>query len=397
VEPSTWISLAPTAVSGALYLTIMGSFGVAMRRQRRRRARRMDLARAPRVTIMKPLAGDDDELEDNLASFARLDYPEYELLFGVASVDDAALPVARRFLARYPHIDARVIVTDEANAVNPKVAQLVSLDRHAQGEIVVISDSNVRVAPSYLWSLAGELSEPGVGLATSVFAGTGERTVGAALENLQLGAMVGPGLAAAALLSKRPFTVGKSMAMWRRDLVKLGGFARVGAVLAEDHMLGRLFLDAGHGVRTSLDVVENRNVGCSVRRSMERHTRWAKMRRALAPTAFVFEPFLTPLLVATMVAAVMQTKPAIVAALIAAAVQTVCALAAMRALRGRALGWYFAPLEIVRSYFVFACWLRACFSRRIEWRGHTFLLERYSVITPAPPSSVSRLRAALRV
>ena len=94
------------------------------------------------------------------------------------------------------------------------------------------------------------------------------------------------------------------MAMWRRDLVKLGGFARVGAVLAEDHMLGRLFLDAGHGVRTSLDVVENRNVGCSVRRSMERHTRWAKMRRALSPTSFVFEPLLTPLVVATIVAIV---------------------------------------------------------------------------------------------
>ena len=387
--------MVPTAASGALYLTMMGAFGVAMRRKRR--AVRIALSRAPRVTIFKPLAGDDDELEDNLASFARLDYPEYDLLFGVASIDDAALPVARRFVARYPHVDARIIVTDASHAINPKVAQLVSLDRHARGEIVVISDSNVRVAPAYLWSLVRELSEPGVGLATSVFAGTGERTVGAALENLQLGAMVGPGLAAAALLSKRPFTVGKSMAMWRRDLVKLGGFARVGAVLAEDHMLGRLFMDAGHAVRTSLDVVENRNVGCSVRKSMERHTRWAKMRRALAPTAFAFEPLLTPLVVASLVALVAQTKPTVVAALIAAAVQTACAFAAMRVLRGRALGWYYAPLEIVRTYVVFACWLRACVSRRIEWRGHAFVLEKNSVITPAPPSSVARLRAALRV
>ena len=395
MQPSTWLPLVPTAISGVLYLTMMGAFGVAMRR--RRRAPRIELARAPRVTIFKPLAGDDDELADNLASFARIDYPEYDLLFGVASLDDAALPVARRFLARHPHVQARVIVTDASHAVNPKVAQLVSLDRHARGEIVVISDSNVRVGPSYLWSLVRELSEPGVGLATSVFAGTGERTVGAALENLQLGAMVGPGLAAAALLSKRPFTVGKSMAMWRRDLVKLGGFARVGAVLAEDHMLGRLFLDAGHGVRTSLDVVENRNVGCSVRRSMERHTRWAKMRRALSPTAFVFEPLLTPLVVATIVAVVVQSKPAIIAAVLAATVQTICAFAAMRILRGRALGWYYAPLEIMRSYFVFACWVCACMSRRILWRGHAFILQKDSVITPAPPSSVSRLRAALRV
>ena len=394
VDARNILPLIPTAVSLSIYLTVMTSFVIAMKRKRRRPP--VEMARAPRITIMKPLAGDDDELDENLESFARMDYPAFEILFGVASSDDPALPAARRFLARHPNIDAHIILTDPDDAVNPKVAQLITLNRRARGEIVVISDSNVRVSRDYLWSLARELSLPGVGLATNIFAGTGERTVGAALENLQLGTMIGPGVAAAALLSKRPFTVGKSMAMWRRELAKIGGFARVGDVLAEDHMLGRLFMEEGYGVRTSLEAVENRNVDCSVRRAIERHTRWAKMRRALAPTAFVFEPFLTPLFIASAVAAIEPTRPTIAAVLVTAIVQTVLAFASMRLLRGHAMRWYYAPLEIVRTGLVVLCWLRACASRRIRWRGHDFLVLRESRIVPARRSSWSRLRAAVR-
>lgn len=393
VEAKDAVSLVPTALSMGIYLTIMGSFLIAMRRKRTP----AEVARAPRITIMKPLAGDDDELDANLESFANLDYPAFEVLLGVASADDPALPAARRFVARHPEVCAKVVMTNREDAMNPKVAQLIGLDRAARGEIVVISDSNVRVGKDYLWSLVRELSMPGVGLATSIFAGTGERTLGAALENLQLGTMIGPGVAAATLLTSKPFTVGKSMAMWRRDLVKLGGFARVGDVLAEDWVLGRLFMSAGYGVRTSLEAVENRNVDCSIRRSVERHARWAKMRRALAPAAFVFEPLLTPLVIAGAMAVIHPCKATIVAALFAAFVQTAFAFTSLRLLRGHGMRWYYAPLEVVRTALVLFCWLCACATRRIRWRGHDFVVLRESRIVPAPPPSWSRIRSAVRI
>ena len=108
------------------------------------------------------------------------------------------------------------------------------------------------------------------------------RWTSAALENLQLSAHAAPGLLAMDAITSRPLTVGKSMAIRRRDLARLGGFRPVGGVLAEDHALGRRFLDAGFAARTTLDPVENRNVGCSFART-ERHTRWSKMRRSLFP------------------------------------------------------------------------------------------------------------------
>jgi len=373
-------------VSVALYAAMMALFWRAMVRRRALRRQKPSVERAPRVSILKPLAGSDDELEDNLESFARIDYPSYEILIGVADASDPAFAVARRFCARNPRIDARIIVTDPDAAPNPKVAQLIALERVATGELFVISDSNVRVGSRYLWSLVSELSDPRVGIVTSLFAGTGERTLGAALENLQICAGTAPGIAAMDAVSGRPLTVGKSMALRKRDLVQLGGFRPVGHVLAEDHLLGRRILNAGYAARTSLDIVENRNVGCSLTRTIERHTRWAKMRRSLFPLGFYVEPLLLPVVMASAGALLVPCRVMAICLGIVSVMQTLCALLAARLIRGRGLAWWYAPLELVRSYVALFCWLRACVSRRIDWRGHPFLLERGSVILPVAPS-----------
>jgi ceramide glucosyltransferase len=373
----TALTLLPTAVALVLYAVVVVAFVRTLLRGRR--ARPCMAERAPRVSILKPLAGADDDLEENLDSFAALDYPGYEVLLGVASMDDPAADVAKGFLRRHPELDARLVLTDPDAAVNPKV----------------ISDSNVRVRQSYLWSLVEPLAEPEVGMVTSIFVGTGERSIGAALENLQLGCVTAPAVIAAATLLREPLTVGKSMAVRRRDLTVLGALHSVKSVLAEDYVLGRIFLGAGYEVRTSLDAIENRNTRCSVRRTVERHSRWAKMRRSIAPGSFAFELMLSPLAVATLVALVAQSRVSVAAVLVSAALQTTFAFASLRALRGRPLAWYFAPLEIVRTYLALFCWARAWVSRRIGWRGHAFLLAEGSVIVPAPPSSLSRLLLVL--
>jgi ceramide glucosyltransferase len=372
------IALAMTAVSLALYAATMTIFiGAVMRRRSRPPP---SLNRAPRVSILKPLSGQDDDLDANLESFADIDYPSFEILLGVASASDAACPAARRFIGRHPKLDVRLVYTDPDAAVNPKVAQLIGLDRASTGDVYVISDSNVRVRSGYLWSLVAELSDPRVGMVTSLFSGEGERTLGAALENLQICASTAPGYVAANAVLTRQLTVGKSMAVRRRDLAELGGFTPVGAVLAEDHALGRRFLDAGFLVRTSLFAVENRNVACGVARTVERHTRWSKMRRALFPAGFFVEPVLTPVIVASWGAVLVPDRRTAAALGVCWLLQTVSALAAVRVLRGRWLAWWYAPLEVVRSYLMFFCWVRAVVSRRIEWRGHAFTLTRGSVI-----------------
>jgi ceramide glucosyltransferase len=388
VSTTTILALVPVAIALAVYLFMEVVFFVALARARR--GPRPVASRAPVVSILKPLAGRDDDLDRNLASFAELDYPSFELLFGVASYEDPAYEAARRFLARHPRAQARVVLTDPDAATNPKVAQLIGLEARAKGEVVVVSDSNVRVPPHYLWDLVRLLEDAKVGLVTSVFAGTGERTLGAALENLQIGALVAPGIIACDALSSRPLTVGKSMAMRKRDLTTLGGFAQVGRVLAEDHALGRLFLAADLEIRTSLVAVENRNVDTGVRRTIERHSRWAKMRRTIAPLPFALEPLAQPLAIALLAFAAHPSRAQAAAVIFAALLQTAGGFLSTRAIRGTWLAWHYLPLEVVRTMVALGCWATAWVSRRVSWRGHAFVLGAGSEITPAPARSFLR-------
>ncbi len=120
----------------------------------------------PPVTIFKPLKGLDEELEQNLRSFFLLDYPTFQLLFCVADADDPAIEVVRKLQREFPGHDAQLIVGCPAFGLNPKVESLAAMDRYRKHDVILISDSNVRVRPSYLRETACYLAEPGVGLVT---------------------------------------------------------------------------------------------------------------------------------------------------------------------------------------------------------------------------------------
>ncbi len=338
--------------------------------------------RATRVTLLKPLAGDEDDLAGNLATFGEISWPDYEIIFGAASETDAAVPVARAFIASHPNVKAKLVLTDRGAATNPKVAQLLGMLPHAAGEVIVISDANTRVNPEYLTCLMETLLTPGVALATNVIAGLGEQTPGAALENLMLGGHASPGVLSAYTLTKRAISIGKSMAMRRADLERVGGFEIVAHVLAEDHVLGQKFDRAGMKVVVCPTPIGNPNLTCGASRSFERHTRWAKMRRVIAPHGFIFEPFLSPVLVSLVVMVVHPTLTTLGIWGFATLLQYIGTMMCLRALRGAALPLRYAHVELARPYIMFAIWLIACVSKRVNWRGHAFDLGENTLLVP---------------
>lgn len=392
-QVSTWFALLPTLASLALWGAMWGGFAAGMRRgrcgsapwivvppragSRGPRASAADAAggsAAPRVSILKPLAGVDDELAENLASFAAIAYPSFEILLGVATVTDPAFAVAHAFAVEHPELDVRIVITDFAAAPNPKVAQLRGLEARAKGEVIVVSDSNVRVEPDYLTELVAALDRTGAGLVSSVLSGAGERTLGAALENLQIGAHASAGVVASALLAGQAITVGKSLAMRRGVLSSLGGFARVGDVLAEDHALGRVMREAGYPVVLSLRPVANWNAACSLGKTIARHVRWAKLRRSIHPIGYCFEPFACPIAIATACFALHPCRWSVSLMVIAMLSQATGAVQMMKLVRRGAPRWYWGPLEIARSYVTFFCWVTAFTGGRVQWRGSTFEL-----------------------
>jgi len=336
----------------------------------------------PAVTIYKPLKGLDEGLEENLRSFFRLDYPTYQLLFCVADHDDPAIPIVHRLLEEFPEHDAQLIVGRPPFGLNPKVESLAAMDGYRRHDTILISDSNVRVRPSYLRETACYLAEPGVGLVTNLFVGVGERQTGAVLENLELNGFIAGGVAAAALL-RMTCVVGKSMLFPAHVLEAIGGFAPVRNLLAEDQVIGMRVRKAGYSIRLSHHVIENVNQTRGFRWFLNRHSRWYKIRRRLAFPAFVIEPTAN-LTIIGLIWALSSATPLAWEGLLGLvglgmardALQT-------RWLRGSFPRLRHLLLSPAKDLFLLPVWFDALVNDRVQWRGHRFRIGRFTRLRAA--------------
>jgi ceramide glucosyltransferase len=344
----------------------------------------------PPVTIFKPLKGEDEGLEENLLSFFRLDYPVYQLLFGVADADDPAVGVVNRLLAEFPDKDATLVVGCPAFGLNPKVENLAAMDRFRRHDTILISDSNVRVRPTYLRETACYLAEPGVGLVSNLFVGVGEQQTGAVLENLQLNGFIAGGVAMAAVTGVT-CVVGKSMLMPVQALAAAGGFAGVRNLLAEDQALGVRVRKAGYAIRLSHHVIENVNHARSFRWFLNRHSRWYKIRRQMALPAFLSEPMANLATVGTVWALSGESGIAWGGLLVLVGLGIARDAAHAYRLRGSVPLLRHLLLSPVKDLLLLPIWFDAIVNNRVHWRGHRFLVGRYTRLRMARvPRSVRR-------
>jgi len=324
------------------------------------------LPSVPGVTVLKPLCGADAGLERNLESFFCQDYPELEIVFGLEDPADPARAIVQALCERYPEVPCRLVVHQGGEASNPKVRNLLGMLPSARHDLLLVSDSNVRVPPHYVRDMvATMLGEERVGLVTSLFAGAGEDTLGAALESVQLNGFCAAG-------STLPTTtgdaavVGKSMLLSRRTFEQLGGFARVAHLLAEDYVMGKMFQHAGYHVRIATSVVHNVTARMGVGAFLRRHLRWAMLRVRLRPGTYLLEPLTSPLalLPLGLLGCGLVALPWAVLMLL------VRDLGGWVALRGWRRAWIPVLLSPLREVAMLLVWLLAPLGRHVTWRGH---------------------------
>ena len=118
------------------------------------------------ISVLKPLAGIDDGLEENLRSFFEQDYRNFELLFAVRHDDDESVPIVRRLMWQYPWVKSKLIITGEPPYPHAKVFSLQRMLDESRHELVVMSDSDVRVGHDFCWKLAAEFADENLGLVT---------------------------------------------------------------------------------------------------------------------------------------------------------------------------------------------------------------------------------------
>ncbi len=329
----------------------------------------------PPVTVLKPLKGMDEELEENLRSFFQLDYPVYQLIFGVADADDPAIEVVEKLRREFPDHDARLVIGCPAFGLNPKVENIAAMDRYRKHEVLLISDSNVRVRPSYLRETVCYLAEPGVGLVTNLFVGVGEKHAGAVMENLQLNGFIAGAVAAASIL-RVTCVVGKSMLMPVQALEAIGGFAAVRNLMAEDQAIGVRVRQAGYSIRLSHHIIDNVNCRRGFRWFLNRHSRWYKIRRRMALPAFLAEPAANLATVGLVWAFSGESGIAWGGLLCLVGLGMVRDAVQTRWMRGSFPKVRHLLYSPVKDILLLPIWFDAIVNRRVRWRGHSFLIGR---------------------
>ncbi|HEX2836321.1 MAG TPA: glycosyltransferase [Thermoanaerobaculia bacterium] len=350
-------ALAVLALFGTLLLTVQA----LLTRRFRRAALPRVFWRRPMISILKPVCGLDDELEQNLLSFTRLEGMRYEVIISAEEWTDPALAIVRRVLRDHPDAPFRIVVDggSHSGVVNRKVERLIAAANAARGEIFFISDSNVRVEREDLARTIDAFANPRTGCVSNVFTGAGARSLGATIESLHLLSFVAPG-AVLANSARVPCVVGKSMAISRRVHDAIGGFARFRRVLAEDQAIGIAVKEAGFEVVLSPIVVRNVVVDRTLRRAVDRQIRWNKIRYSFSHALYVSELLLNPLPFALV-------SPGIFACVLLARYLQLAIL--NRALQA-GLTWKQLALTPLLDALMLYAWLVPFFSKEVTWRGY---------------------------
>jgi ceramide glucosyltransferase len=349
---------------------------------RYRAVRPPELRGAAPISVLKPLAGLDDGLEANLRTFFEQSYPRFEILFAVRSPEDPAIAVVERLRMRYPGVPSRLIVVGEPPYPNAKVYSLDRMLAAAEHDLLVMADSDIRVTPDMLSTIAAEFHAERLGLATCPYRAVPGRSFWSTLEAIGLNTEFIGGVLVARMLDGMKFALGPTIALRRRTLARIGGFDAVKDYLAEDFVMGKLAAERGDGVILSSYVIEHAIGAQPFAANMRHRLRWNRSTRRSRPWGYIGQVFTNPLPPALILCAVKpEWWPVLaVTALFRAAAGWATAGHVLRDPLTRRL-WWLTPLQDIASFLV---WMAGFFGNTIVWRGRKYYLRRDGRFEPAP-------------
>ena len=322
------------------------------------------------ISVLKPLSGLDEGLEENLRSYFEQDYQDFEMLFAVRWESDAAVPVVRRLMAQYPAVPSKLIFTGEPPYAHAKVFSLKCMLDQARFDLIAMADSDVRVAGDFCASLAAEFQDERLGLVTCPYRAFAGDSIWSRLEAVGMNTDFHAGLFTADMLEGVKFAVGPTIVARRSAIDSLGGIECVKDYLAEDFMLGRLASDHVD-VRLSPYLVEHRIGSEPALKNFAHRLRWARSSRRSRPAGYVGQFFTHPLpvgLLVTLLWPALWPLLGITLVLRAASAWTVS-----KRILGVSVPWLLLPWQDMLG---FAFWIAGFFGNSIQWRGRRYLLHR---------------------
>src|SRR6266487_20521 len=190
----------------------------------------------PPVTIFKPVHGMEERLEENLESFFRQDYPDYEIIIGARASNDPAILVAERLRMRYPQVKSRILISGPPPWPNAKVFTLDKMIALSRNDFFVISDSDVRVDRDFLRNVIPPLFDRKLGLVTCLYRGDPAADFWSLLEALGMSVEMPSGVVMADMLEGIRFALGPAVALRREALDAIGGIRTTADYYSDDYV-----------------------------------------------------------------------------------------------------------------------------------------------------------------
>jgi ceramide glucosyltransferase len=343
---------------------------------RRKRPHAVDFH--PPVSILKPLKGFDHDMYVAFASHCRQQYAgEYEILFGVSSMDDPSVAAVEQLKAEFPQVAIRLILCPDVLGPNGKVSNLAQMVPQARYSYILINDSDIKVSHRYLERVMVQFADAKVGMVTALYRGRTHGTLGSKMEALGISTDFAAGvLTARKLEGGIRFGLGSTLAMSREALDAIGGLAPLADHLADDYELGARIASRGYRVELMDEFVETTVPAYSFRQFLVHQLRWARGMRDVRRWGYagVVFTFGLPWAVLNLVAAGASLSSIALLSLVFAARVTVALTIGVGLLRDRQVLrdlWLLLPRDLI----ALAVWMWSYAGNTITWRDQTFTLK----------------------
>jgi ceramide glucosyltransferase len=344
----------------------------------------------PPVSILKPIRGLDRETYEDYASFCRQDYPEFEILFCVTDESEPAIPVIRKLIADFPGRSIRLLIGSDQIGVSDKVNKLCRMAREARHDVLIVSDSDVRVEPGFLRAVVAPFRDPKVGGVTCLYRGLTDGSFAADLEALGNSSDFAPGVLVAWLGGHRSlnFMLGAVMATTKKHLAEIGGFESLADYLCDDYELGNRIAARSYRVELSPFPVTVDYPRQTLAEAFRHQLRWNLAIRYSRPwghLGLIFTHGLFWFLAAVCLARswLVIEGFGVAYALLRADVALSVGARGMGDTLVRRKPW----LLPLRDAFAFVVWLASFFPQRIHWRDQQFYVRDKRLVPASPRDS----------
>jgi len=323
----------------------------------------------PPVSILKPLYGTEPLTELALESFFLIEYPVFQIVFGVQNPSDPVLEIVDMLRARYPAQDVAVVINPALHGSNRKVSNLINMLGAASYETLVMSDADIHVPPYFLDRVIACLNAPNVGLVTTLYTALpGTPHLATTMGANQINYTFLPGALLARQLGRQD-CLGVTMALTKTVLAKVGGLQSVANNLADDQVLGRKVRALGYKLMLAQVIPATTVPEANFRALLRHELRWARTIRALVPIPYAASVLQISLLWALLVVVAAGGQPwawvlffAVLLIRYALARRIDAALGLAKA--GEA--WLF----LVRDFFSAIIYIASFSGATVDWRGH---------------------------